>query len=950
MWQSVWRWSVLVLIVAIPTWWIAGSLLSIKFLDKSAFNAFKLLNSRADSLVYVSLLFAVQIPLFILLLQRMIESGYIKRRTLPVVVYFREVLTAYVILSLLLLLSKRASYYYFPVLVLSILSLYVLYISVKVMFETRKLKRQEDNYITKLVSQIFRDGMGARKLSNDFQKQLDALKTPSYVTHIFKEMLTDKKDFAVFAVRSKDDGLIKSINLSGINELMSERFSNINVEESSNLSKSTEQNIKVYQKAMLSVRPGAVVERDSELMTLYFKKDDEAPSSKFINKLIKTFDITPISPDSAAKRAEELISDFKQQLRMSIEKDDPSMIEEALNFYKLFTKGLVNFGDDDESPDYTLKNARQEYDEFFVDSVGKSLQDVANILNNNVIFAFKLKREDTTHDLLQFLYRDLMNVTNNYDEISVARADKSFISAIRSLILSEQNNIKFSKIHHQFFDYLTFRLEEHTSILLYKIRDQEKYSKEYSRWIYFRVDDIRGLLMSAYKNPRDSMFNKLFKTVDRVEQEDNYYPEETQKFIDYLRCNIFVISAYINRQTTQQNEQIQIVEKLQNYIYYLSPIDITSLLIECTEKNYIDKWRLDMYDYHEPRVMYQVPDLHGALKDLWIGFMLKKGVMDVNYYSSLALESTTVFTGGLSSIKDNYLLNAIDKLPDTEKNKQALSDLVKAFIKKRMDWEEDELASKSISTKLVKEFQEGTRNSFRKQSSLFNLFEKLEKVRYVKNADTNFYNLGVNQVMDKQFFIEDSGYYMPLDHFGSDIAVASDQYLLDRIVADAKGVNNIKEFLKSIRGSKNQWVIVLRNMSGWYIYKQFEKELKSSTDYDNIYFKDVDQVVPVQVIYDRTNNKGLYAISKKDLGKLSVREYDDQFMQVQVTSFAQNNTALEQMLADQPQWLSDMYDNDEDRKKYLLTKIRMLINFTFIYRRYRQEGKVYFVPLDEGRL
>ena len=442
------------------------------------------------------------------------------------------------------------------------------------------------------------------------------------------------------------------------------------------------------------------------------------------------------------------------------------------------------------------------------------------------------------------------------------------------------------------------------------------------------------------------MFNKIFKTVRRIEREGEYYPEETKPYQDYVRCNVFAITAYVYRQSIKDGEQEDIYKILQDYLYKIPPLEFTSILIECVEKKYIEEWRLDTYDITESGKVYQVPDLSGALKDLWIDFMLKNGVMNADYYISLDLEATTVFSGGLIDLEHNYLLNEIDKLPNTETNKQALSDLVKAFIQKRADWEDSDLIARSLSTKIVRDFETGTRDSFRERSFAFKIFEQLGKIQYVKTANEKYYNFGVNQVTDKQYFIEDTGYYMPNDHFGSDIAVAADQYIVDKLTEDATKIEDTKEFLDTIRNaSKKKWVIVLRNMSSPYIYQHFDKELKPTFGRADMYFRNIDQLLPIQVVYDRTDNKGLYAISQNDLGKLSVKQYDQQFMQVKVTAFSQNKSLLRQMLTNPPEWLA----RETDAERFLLKKVRLLINFTFSYKRYRKDGKVYFVSLDKDR-
>ena len=143
LYRSSWRDSVIIVPPIIALWLFFGWLLTLTYFDKYL-GSYRLLDARGDALTYISLLFAVQIPLFILLLERMTGLGYVRRLILPGVIKFREVLVSYVILGLLLLLSSRASFYYFPVITLTILSLYTIFIAVRVLFEQSQTQRQRN--------------------------------------------------------------------------------------------------------------------------------------------------------------------------------------------------------------------------------------------------------------------------------------------------------------------------------------------------------------------------------------------------------------------------------------------------------------------------------------------------------------------------------------------------------------------------------------------------------------------------------------------------------------------------------------------------------------------------------------------------------------------------------------------------------------------------------------
>src|SRR3990170_2914017 len=109
----MWRGSILVAMFCVVDWLLYGYILTYDFFDKH-FAFAKLVNDRGSALTFITVIFAVQIPLFILLLEKMLNAGYIRRLTLPALIQFRELLISYVVLSFLLLIAPKNAYYYFP--------------------------------------------------------------------------------------------------------------------------------------------------------------------------------------------------------------------------------------------------------------------------------------------------------------------------------------------------------------------------------------------------------------------------------------------------------------------------------------------------------------------------------------------------------------------------------------------------------------------------------------------------------------------------------------------------------------------------------------------------------------------------------------------------------------------------------------------------------------------
>lgn len=80
--QSTWRASFAVSALSVINWLLYGYILAHDFFDKHLAFA-KVLDSKGDVLTFVTIIIAVQIPLFILLLEKMLNAGHIRRLVLP---------------------------------------------------------------------------------------------------------------------------------------------------------------------------------------------------------------------------------------------------------------------------------------------------------------------------------------------------------------------------------------------------------------------------------------------------------------------------------------------------------------------------------------------------------------------------------------------------------------------------------------------------------------------------------------------------------------------------------------------------------------------------------------------------------------------------------------------------------------------------------------------------
>src|SRR5690606_10109257 len=102
------------------------------------------------------------------------------------------------------------------------LSLYAIVESVRVMFETRKLKKREDKYISTLVEKALKTSLKGRINLNNFFGKLDEL---SYVTHTALDMShRDKDTDKRYPIRSNKEGIVNSIDVKRLNDLIANEY------------------------------------------------------------------------------------------------------------------------------------------------------------------------------------------------------------------------------------------------------------------------------------------------------------------------------------------------------------------------------------------------------------------------------------------------------------------------------------------------------------------------------------------------------------------------------------------------------------------------------------------------------------------------------------------------------------------------------------------------------
>lgn len=928
----------------IITWLGGGVLLSTSFFDKHFFNTYKVLTLKTDTLTFVTAIFALFIPIFILLFQGMISAGYMNRYILPRIIKYREILTGYFVLTLLLLISPRAAFYYVPIVGIVIFSVLAALYSLLVLFDMAYLKDSIECYVHNIVKSYFGNGLKNRQLNNSF---LEQLKTTSWVKHSWLEYpLHNRNQNKAIEIRSLKNGYLRDINIKKLDNLMLQEFSELKLQKDAN----TSIDANVLPRLILSVRPGSNIEDSSVIMTLIIPEDARIPAKDFTSKLQKTLDIISGYTDTTAAALSDLKTGFKQQLRDAIDSDNVILVQQALDFYKLLLEGLDKFSAEQGDDIYELADARQEYRSFWTDDMSKELQEISQMIDDEFIHSLRDAKQETSRELTGFMYRDLLAVSEGSDVLAIARADHSFSNAISSIIYSEYITTNIPTFQKQIIDKLLFRLKEHTDLLVYYLAEETE-KREGDRhmledWLRLRIGDVRDFLLATYKNSQIEIFKLLLDVFKKIHDDIYTYPESTEKVLMEVNCTLFIILAYMSGRNSENDEQKESHQLLDAIINSWSPTLLTQVLVRCIDEKYVYTWRVDTFDLVADGEMHDVPDFSAKLKTTWAEKMLlfEAVPQNIDNYKETPIGSTLTFYQGQEA-KDNFLLNYFE----ASENSHAvqLKTLTESFIAVRQDWETNQLATMPLNEKKVSEVVDTILKSYKENSISYSIFQQPRSLEGCVSANGQFKYVGWNELKDKAAFVDNwyMGYYLPADQYGSDIAKHEDSYVFEELFKNAERLDK-KHLLSTLRRkSQDTWFILLVNTGSWYLRQLFDGDLEPDHVYTDVRFKKVQQRAAVKMIYNDKMNPGLYAVKSKDLGKLKFKQPVDHPVEVNISAYSHDTKLRSTILASPPEWLQEKGDRNA-QEAFLKTKARLFVSHVMRYMP-KDNVKTYYLPLEE---
>jgi len=951
-WRSRWRVTLIYVLVLILSYIIFGLMLSDNFFDKH-FSRLAVLKELSTIIEYIGLLFAVQIPVFILLLEKIRDSGDIRRFSLPNVIYFREILATYIVLSSLLLVSPRASYYYFPTIIIVAVSLYAMVQSMQLLFGIGQLKQQEKKHIKDLVK---RSLMASKMIRANGSIFFADLENSLYVIHRLFTSKRDKRELKKhYLIRASKAGVIKSINVKRLDEIITREYYNRAPQTAKKQSVSRPSDKKIAQ-LILSTRPGSDIEDQSVIMELVLSDNLPAPHKRLERGLLDCIKIDPDYADSPNRQLEVLVKGFRQQLRGAIEKDDEIAVDNALVIYELLTNATVEEYSN-ESKDFDYATAKSEFEQIFSDSVSRHLQSTVDIIDEAFFYALRTERQDATKSIISSMYRSLLNVFDSFNVVGAARSEKIFIHTMSRTIYD--TTLENTHYKEYVLESLTLRLKEHTGFLLYNYRECDESSsfrrEQLEQWLNDRLSNMTSFLLDTYKKSQTSAFKEVKSIFDEVESGHRLYHQEIKELAWMSRSRLFMVAAYIHDRTDLTSKQEDIKKIIDDYLDGFSAQDLTKMLVKCVDNNYASEWHFDIYDLPADRKMHLVPDFNLRLKSLWIERMLTLDSIpeDIEYYGRDDIARTGAFSDFTTREEKPFIIRRLAEMEEQGEDVSTLSKLVKTFIDERMKYEDEKLIAAPLDQDEVTEFKEGVLAGYRDYALAFSVFEPNGHLKTTKTtkATKGFLSYGWNQIQDKYGFVKDwhIGTIHQPHSYGSEIAESENKRILESLFSKPSRIDNFEEWLKRLKRSRKSWFVVSVRTADWYMISDRKddigKQIKNDFSTGDMSFRGLDQVVPIYHVYDNYLPKGLYAVSIDDLGRLEIADNEDEPMEISIDAYSDNERLLEGTLERQPDWLIEKGDRAA-QEFFLKTQVRMFIKHTFRYKS-KSKRSTFYYPIDD---
>jgi|GEM_PF-3255405 len=928
--------------------WIEyGIIFTSIFFDEPFFQVFKVVNKN-DVLSYLAVLLGIQIPIFMLFLQEMTQAGHVKRRILPRVTKFKEIILSLITATTFILLSPSAGYIYFPLAVMIAVNFLAVFRAITVTFQQDQYENRMFDQLRLTAKKSFDSMMDQRREHNKRLKEIESSKfiEVSYFDKEYKESKT-------IEILANISGTFDDVDVDDIISVLTREFKVENNRQRDK--KSLNQELPILR---LRSTPFYDVDAESVIAELVvpnsYKREE-----KLKRRIEKALRIAPKPTQiTEIKYLDEIISDFTLAITEDIKQEDAQSLEIHLIYLKVLLDEIdLSIATDDRrnNETYKLSDAYNELSSFINDPYSKRQRRLYDLLTDSLLKATQDGKVEVAQIMIRFIYRKIIDANSNPLMMTIARFDGALLYTVGRFIYDESLNGELTKKQEQIRDNVYVRVKEMANMLLWELRKEELDKKMYEprrTWFVNRLERYRGLLLAAIKNECTVEIDLFMSILEEIEREIQYgnLRDEDAKLV---RSTIFMIAAYLRYKGSMNGAAgLRVKQMVNNW----GAAELTDVYIDCRSKDYADNWRIDVFDNPADGVVRAVPDYDQVLAKLWADMMLSTTfTADVRFFGEKSkFEQTLIFTEGGSDVKNNKLLDYIKGIEAPEALE--LSKLVKAFIEVRRNYEDTILTDVDLDREKVSEFKRLTNNAYKESSVAARIFKDVTSFIHDKSRTTKDYKqFGINEIFDKEAFIHEwhNGYITaPMaEQLGRQIAQGEDRFIFEKMLGGHVSKFKIRDMPIIIRRMKgaDKWVVISNKVHDFDLQDLFKKELKKSSSHGDMYFKGIKQSAPIQHVYIDEVARGVYFVKQADVGTVSSKQSLKNPVKVAISAYSKNRALLGGLLKARPQWLTEK-GGPYDQTKFLNTKVNLLARRVFKYSGPSRLTKIYFMEFDKDSL
>jgi ribosomal protein S18 len=938
-----WMWAIITSFSVVILWYVFGSVLSLNNLDEKYIEEFKVLD-KTSVLDYLGAVLAIQIPIFILFLQEMVKAGYVKRKTLPRITQFKEIILVLITATTLILISPRNSYLYFPLFILILVNLVAIFKAIQVTFHQEQYDSSIRKVLKNTAEKSFKAMMQNRRSSNQKYTEIE---NTNFIKYSFLKKEYDNTNS--IPIVANVDGLFEDLDIKSIVSTLTREFKIENPRD--------KKKVRITETPVVLLRRMAgtsIVNADDVIAELVVPVSYDSPD-KLKKRISKAFKINPKKITfPIVKYFDELLSEFKKVLQFSVINKDVTLLHESLEMLKHMLDALdksILEDDNSHNEQYSLENAYKEFTSMVNDEFSRHHMMIYEMFTDLLLKAISENKQEISMEIIEFLYKQILNERLNPIVSSIARYDGALFYVAGQFVYPNLWNVSLSLAQSEIRHSIYFRIKEHTTMLMYYLREnsEDKESKRsLQEWFENRLSNLRGLVLAAIQNKKDDEFKLLLEILHDIDQEVEYDNLDRSNTILY-RCNLFMIAAYLKHSKLISNsESNPIIEILSRW----TDNELLEVLLECNNRKYADSWRVSTYDLVADGKVRSVPDYSLVMKELWADLMLSRPFNDelAAYDVKDELEQSLLFTESLSTDKDIKLIKYVES--HNAENSEQLLKLIKQFMEVRWNYESTILASAHLDIERVSKFETLIRNAYTENSISYKLFTRSPQVLIDNSGkEKGFKEFGINQIFDKEAFIADwhSGYYIDnmAEQLGSQIAQGQDEFIFKNLLADFEAKKNQDALFNLLKKKFNSvnWLVISNDIRNYEIEPAFKKHLSKNSDYSNQYIKGIKQKLPIQHIFTDDLPKGIYFIDRSNIGTLTQKTPLNDPVDTQIDAYSHDEELMNGLLKTQPKWLKQK-GNKAAQTKFLNSKVRMRVRLIFKYEK-PKKSIIIFHPVND---